>query len=99
MTPGWPMAEKVKNRINGKRAKKRRQALCERQRWRCHWCGELMLPVKKPGDGNPQDLTATIDHVIPIADGGRNLLANTVAAHYRCNQARNEAWMREQAPE
>gem|GEM_PF-5878805 len=97
MTSAWLLAGKVKNRISGKRAKRRRQALCERQRWRCHWCGELMFPVKKKGDGNPKDLTATIDHVIPLAEGGNNIVANTVAAHYRCNQARNTAAQRGEA--
>lgn len=89
-----PMVEKIKNRINGQRAIRRREFLIRRQEGLCYWCTEPMLPVKKKGDGNPKALTATIDHIVPIADGGRNILGNTVAAHYKCNQRRNSEWQR-----
>ena len=84
-----PLAVKVKNRINGKRAQRRRALLITRQKNKCHWCGLPMTPAKQQGDGNPRHSSATIEHLVPLQDGGTNHLFNTVAVHYSCNQARN----------
>lgn len=92
-----PMIERIKNRISGERAARRRETLIAKQHGKCFWCDEPMLPVKVKGDGNPKALTATIDHKIPLADGGKNLESNTVAAHYKCNQERNTAWQKGEA--
>lgn len=40
-------------------------------------------------EGNPEHpRAATIDHIIPVAKGGDNLLANLKLAHRRCNGER-----------
>lgn len=39
-------------------------------------------------DGDP--FKATIDHVIPLSDGGKSLYNNLVLSCYNCNQKRSE---------
>ncbi|WP_216362098.1 HNH endonuclease signature motif containing protein [Pseudonocardia sp. N23] len=54
----------------------------ERDSWLCHLCGT-------PCDGRPSQtwrpLAATLDHVVPLARGGRHSYANVRTAHARCN--------------
>lgn len=38
-----------------------------------------------------QDLFATLDHVVPLSEGGTNRLANLVPACSKCNNSRNKA--------
>ena len=47
-----------------------------------------MTPVKRKGDGNPKHSSATIEHLIPLKDGGSNFRENMVAACYKCNTNR-----------
>lgn len=55
----------------------------------CHWCG--IQTVKNPsGTGIQVYNTFTVDHVIPVSQGGTNDRENLVAACYACNQKRNE---------
>ncbi len=63
---------------------KRRQrlALSGCQNHRCCYCGQEMT---QESDFNN---TATIEHVVPRGRGGKNEMANKVAACYRCNNAR-----------
>ena len=49
----------------------------------CHYCGRLMRP-----DGNLQH-SATIEHVIPLGEGGSDTADNMVLAHRSCNQIEN----------
>lgn len=61
-----------------------RKAIYERDKWKCQLCGKRI-------DRNavvPQYLAATIDHVIPLANGGTHEPANVQAAHYICNVAK-----------
>lgn len=60
----------------------RRVALAEAQNWRCAHCGETM--DLQPDGWN----SATVEHVIPISQGGLRDWGNEVAAHRRCNEAR-----------
>ena len=56
----------------------------ERDRWRCHICGRRCRP---PGSGyHPRQ--ATIDHLVPIADGGPDTPANVSTACHECNARR-----------
>ena len=50
----------------------------------CHWCGK---PIDYTLPYLHQD-SFEIDHVIPLALGGPDTLANKVAAHLRCNRAK-----------
>lgn len=64
---------------------------------RCTWCGcEIsdLLPR-----GHPQK--ATVDHVIPVRDGGPDVVENMVAACWRCNSrrgARDPGYLRTKVP-
>jgi hypothetical protein len=56
----------------------------DRDGWRCHLCSRRVdrtLPGSRP-DG------PTIDHLIPIADGGTDEPANVALAHRSCNVKR-----------
>lgn len=58
----------------------------ERDRWRCQipGCGRLVLR-DKPW---PHPLSPTIDHIIPLSEGGHHVRANVRCAHARCNVSR-----------
>lgn len=60
----------------------RRYALAEAQNWRCAHCGGVM----RLGVGHEDSVT--IEHVVPLGDGGMRAWGNEVAAHSRCNAAR-----------
>lgn len=51
--------------------------LAERDGWRCHLCHR---PVSKR--------TWSIDHLIPLSDGGTHTWDNVALAHFRCNSLR-----------
>lgn len=51
-----------------------RMKIYERDAYRCHYCGSQLTRF-----------TATLDHVIPVADGGDNSFGNLVTACLRCN--------------
>lgn len=53
----------------------------ERDGWRCHLCGRKVdrsLPGRDP-------MGQTLDHVVPLAEGGAHSYANTALAHKSCN--------------
>jgi len=57
--------------------------LFTRDGWRCHICGKRVrqnLPGNHPAG-------PTIDHLIPLSQGGDHSYANTALAHRRCNVA------------
>jgi len=55
---------------------------------RCHWCKNLM--VVYPPNTNPMPPDGrTVDHVLPLAYGGSNLLDNLVYACHQCNHDRS----------
>lgn len=66
--------------MSGKAA--RRHALAEAQNWRCAHCGAAM----RMDSGHEE--SATVEHVVPLGQGGRRLWGNEVSAHARCNFAR-----------
>jgi len=51
-----------------------RTVVFERDGWRCHLCGRRVRRSE-----------ASIDHLIPIADGGPHTYANVATAHLACN--------------
>lgn len=59
----------------------------ERDKWRCHLCGKK---VSKSADRKSPN-GATIDHLLPIALGGRDEPANVACAHNRCNPREADA--------
>jgi 5-methylcytosine-specific restriction endonuclease McrA len=64
--------------------KARLLTLCEAQDWRCCYCGEHMTATVP---GNQPDWTdATLEHKVPLSDGGTNDKTNLAAACRSCNQ-------------
>ena len=58
----------------------------ERQNGHCVYCGiPMFLP---PARGRKKDRLATLDHVVPLAHGGADSEANTIAACEACNTAK-----------
>jgi 5-methylcytosine-specific restriction endonuclease McrA len=56
----------------------------ERDGYRCHLCKRKV----RRNVVVPHDLAPTIDHLIPIADGGMDTRRNVATAHFRCNWER-----------
>lgn len=57
----------------------------ERQNGRCAYCS---IPMFLPPRRGKAHCRATLDHVVPIAQGGPDSEANTVAACAACNKAK-----------
>jgi len=55
-----------------------------RDGWRCMICRK---PLKR-GAAVPHPLAPTIDHIVPLADGGTHEPANVQAAHFLCNSTK-----------
>lgn len=52
---------------------------------RDHWmCGLCRLPVD-PGSAWPHPMSASVDHILPLSQGGSHTLANVQCAHLSCN--------------
>jgi 5-methylcytosine-specific restriction endonuclease McrA len=56
----------------------------ERDRWRCGICGGKVSPAR----AWPDPLSASLDHVVPLSQGGAHTKANVRLAHLRCNISR-----------
>lgn len=59
--------------------------LGERDGWKCHLCG-CKVP-KVAGTARNMD-GATVDHLVPLAQGGEHVWENVALAHRRCNISR-----------
>lgn len=59
-----------------------------RSRPDCHWCG---VPVTKYDGIEWQPTDATIEHVIPLSEGGPHSLDNIVCSCARCNFGRGDS--------
>jgi hypothetical protein len=82
-------------RQHGKSWQNKRRRLSEAQKGLCWWCGVVM--TKRAGGGAKKKCPATsvtIDHVIPLGDGGTNDISNLVASCSGCNQQRNNIDMK-----
>ena len=55
---------------------------CVTWKWNayCHWCGKLLMRKKE----------ITLDHVIPVCQGGVTSVDNLVPACFDCNQERSK---------
>ena len=53
----------------------------DRDGWMCQLCHE---PIDRTAQA-PHPLSASLDHVIPMARGGPHTYGNVQAAHFRCN--------------
>jgi len=59
------------------------QSLGHRDGWRCHLCGK---PVSQRRGNKQRD--PSIDHLLPVSQGGRHSWDNVALAHRRCNTLR-----------
>lgn len=58
-----------------------RLAIYERDGWRCGICSDPVDPDAKW----PDRMSASLDHVVPVARGGLHVVENLQLAHLRCN--------------
>jgi 5-methylcytosine-specific restriction endonuclease McrA len=58
-----------------------RRRIFERDGWRCQLCRKKVKRTAKV----PHPLAPTLDHVVPLALGGRHEPANVQLAHFICN--------------
>ena len=67
-----------------------RLEIFERDRWVCGICGgEIDKAIRLP-----HPMAATLDHVLPLAEGGLHITENVQAAHALCNFGKgcNSSW-------
>jgi 5-methylcytosine-specific restriction endonuclease McrA len=55
-----------------------------RESWRCHLCTKRVDPRLK----SPHPMSATFDHLIPVAEDGSDAPENLRLAHRTCNSRR-----------
>ncbi|MEU5429041.1 HNH endonuclease [Streptomyces olivoreticuli] len=67
-----------------------RLAIFQRDDWKCQLCGTALDISAEV----PAPLAPTIDHIVPLANGGTHELANVQAAHFLCNSSKSnrEEW-------
>lgn len=58
--------------------------LGDRDSWKCHLCQRKVNPNLR----SPHPQSATMDHLVPVADGGDSEPENLRLAHRRCNTRR-----------
>jgi 5-methylcytosine-specific restriction endonuclease McrA len=63
-----------------------RARIAERDGYRCHLCGRAVRMRAKA----PHPLSPSLDHLVPLAAGGRHEPSNVALAHYACNVRRRE---------
>lgn len=57
------------------------EEIFERDGWRCGVCRRKVRRKLK----HPHPMSASLDHIIPLADGGEHVRTNVQCAHLRCN--------------
>lgn len=70
-----------------------RAFICERDKWRCQICRKKVNRQLR----HPHPLCASLDHLIPVCEGGTSDVWNLRLTHLRCNLQRNAA-RKEQMP-
>lgn len=64
----------------------------ERDRWRCGICEKRINKRLR----YPHPMSASLDHVVPVSQGGPHLRSNVRASHLRCNVSRGNRGGNEQ---
>ena len=78
------VAKAQRNARNHQRRREIKQRLRKRDGDLCHWCHETMI-FERGGEG---EMSATIEHVIPLARGGLDNFNNMALSHKKCNHER-----------
>lgn len=58
----------------------------ERDEWRCGICSSQVNPELR----YPDPMSASLDHIVPLAKGGAHSLANAQLAHLFCNLSKGD---------
>ncbi|WP_103379738.1 HNH endonuclease [Pseudonocardia dioxanivorans] len=65
-----------------------RREIFVRDNWTCQLCNEPVDQLL----AYPHHMSASIDHIVPVRDGGSHTRANVRLAHYICNVRRGARW-------
>lgn len=65
--------------------------ICKRDNWICHICGK---PVDKHLK-NPDLMSASLDHIIPLSKNGIHAISNVKLAHMICNSYKRDLILKE----
>ncbi|MGV9800495.1 HNH endonuclease [Mycobacterium sp. NPDC003449] len=57
------------------------QQIFKRDNWICHLCGMAV----DPSLSHPDPMSASLDHITPLSDGGTHTEDNVACSHLRCN--------------
>lgn len=63
-----------------------REAVFERDKWVCQLCGKSV----NPNCAWPHPMSPSIDHIIPLSQGGKHTMRNVQLAHLECNCKRGD---------
>jgi hypothetical protein len=66
------------------------QEIFERDNWRCHICKKKVRRAKKARGTAPHPMSPTIDHLVPLSQGGEHARINVACAHFICNSRRSD---------
>jgi 5-methylcytosine-specific restriction endonuclease McrA len=81
----YKLAKRAKVR-GPRKTKIRRIEIADRDNWRCGICtGRIDKMLSHPNPG-----ALSMDHIVPMAEGGTNDPANLRAVHLRCNLSRRD---------
>lgn len=61
-----------------------RRVVLDRDGWTCQLCQEAIDPAARA----PHPMTASVDHIVPLARGGEHSYRNVQAAHLGCNTSK-----------
>lgn len=64
----------------------KRSTVYERDNWTCQLCGD---PIEREARA-PHPMSASLDHIIPLARGGDHVYANVQCAHFLCNSIKGD---------
>lgn len=98
--PAQPFTQARKAADQRRRAAKRGAAaekftpaeIFERDRWRCGICAKKV----RADLAYPHPKSASLDHIVPLSEGGDHSRANSRCAHWDCNVRRNNRGGNEQ---
>lgn len=62
------------------------RGVMERDNWTCQLCGKPIDQTVKA----PHRMSASLDHVVPLIEGGDHTWANTQASHFGCNARKRD---------
>lgn len=74
-------------RMRAERRRKKLAQVIDRDGLECWICGRVVELSAPPN----RKRTPSLDHIVPLSEGGTNALDNLRLAHNVCNQRRNRA--------